>query len=449
MDKEFGNDEFDEGLDNSLINKKEDIAEKGVERPREEFEEAGRPRRDYDYGYYEKQERPKKKKSKLLKYVAFALVFSIIGSLIGTTLGFKLASEKLKKQLESNKETYTINTSDNINTVSAVAKTNLDSVVGITTKTLLRDIFNRQYESQAMGSGFIVDAKGYIVTNNHVIESLSNQNQFSNIFGESFGEKKAEKSYADEITVLLNDGSQIPASIVWADKSLDLAVLKVESEKPLQAVKLGDSDKLIIGEPAIAIGNPLAIEFHGTVTAGYISGKDRRLKGQDGTEMSLIQTDASINPGNSGGPLLNSKGEVIGVNTMKISSGEGLGFSIPINVAKPIIDQIIQKGEFDKVTLGFSGADLEKYENAFQVDTGLDGGVVVMNVIEGSPMAKAGFRQLDIITKLEGVEIKAFSDLSPLLYKYKIGDTVEIEYVRDNQTNTAKVLLEKFSLDNK
>lgn len=397
----------------------------------------------------EQNKKPKKKKSGAFKFVILALVFSLLGSLVGANLGYKRAYEQYSHMASSQPQpSYTLEPKDDINTVAAVAQTNLESVVGITTKTILKNIFNQDYASEAMGSGFIVDKRGYIVTNNHVIESLKQDNMggFGGFFGNQMPGQTEKKAYADEIAVLLNNGAQVPAEVVWADKTLDLAVLKIDTDQELKPVSLGDSDKLVIGEPAIAIGNPLSLEFHGTVTAGYISGKDRIITEADGSSMNLIQTDASINPGNSGGPLFNQKGEVIGVNTMKISSAEGLGFSIPINVAKPIINQIIETGEYHKVALGFSGTDVGTYENAFQIDTGVESGVVLLKVMAGSPIEKAGLEKLDIITKVDGQEITNVMDIQKILYKYKFGDTLELEYKRNDSTNKAQVLLEKFDL---
>ena len=399
----------------------------------------------------EQNKKPKKKKSGAFKLVILALVFSLLGSLVGANIGFNRAYEQFASLPAPSQAqpSYTLNPTDDINTVAAVAQANLESVVGITTKTILKNIFNQDYASEAMGSGFIVDKRGYIVTNNHVIESLSQDNMggFGGFFGNQIPGQTEKKAYADEIAVLLNNGAQVPAEVVWADKTLDLAVLKIDTDQELKAVNLGDSDKLVIGEPAIAIGNPLSLEFHGTVTAGYISGKDRIITEADGSSMNLIQTDASINPGNSGGPLFNQKGQVIGVNTMKISSAEGLGFSIPINVAKPIINQIIETGEYHKVALGFSGTDVRTYENAFQIDTGVESGVVLLKVMTGSPIEKAGLEKLDIITKVDAQEITNVMDIQKILYKYKFGDTIELEYKRNDSTNVAQVLLERFDLN--
>lgn len=397
----------------------------------------------YDQGYYEKNYREEKPKSKGgFRMVAVALVFSLIGSLLGGAFGARLVQQKYEGEVRSEvtgqTTSYTINTNDSINTVAAVAEATLDSVVGVSTTSIMRDFWNRQYESQGTGSGVIVDSRGYILTNNHVISSLSQNNYYGNNNQQGTG-------FADDIQVVFNDGSQLPAEVIWADNDMDLAVLKVEPNRTLPAAKLGDSDNLKIGEMAIAIGNPFAIEFHGTVTAGYISGLNRNLSAGGGAEMdNLIQTDASINQGNSGGPLLNSKGEVIGINTMKISAGEGMGFSIPINTAKPIIEKIIQTGDFDRVALGVSGVDVASYESRMNVDLGVEKGIIVINIYEDSPAKIADLKTNDIITKVDNTEVDTITALRRALTNYSLGDKAVIEYLRDGESHSVEVTFKEF-----
>lgn len=380
--------------------------------------------------------KPEKKSGGGFKIVVLALIFSLIGSLVGGGLGYKLATDNISQTSSTTQQTqqnqYSITPNDDITTVSAVAANNLDSVVGVTTRTNLRDMFNRPVASEAMGSGFIVHEDGYILTNDHVVANVTSQSGYS-----------SDRGYADEITIVFNDGDQLPAEVLWSDSTLDLAILKVEPNKPLKVAELGDSEDLIIGEQVIAIGNPLAIEFHGTVTAGYISGLDRKLTGAGGVEMSLIQTDASINQGNSGGPLLNAQGQVIGVNTMKISTAEGLGFSIPINVAKPIIEQIVETGEFQKVTLGFKGSEVEAYEAYFNVELEHEG-VIVMEIIENSPMSNSQIQPGDIITLVNGEQIEDMGELQRMLYDFKFGETAEITYIHENEEKTESIELFKY-----
>ena len=213
----------------------------------------------------------------------------------------------------------------------------------------------------------------------------------------------------------------MPGKVLWNDSALDLAIVKVETTG-LPSADLGDSESLEVGQLAVAIGNPLGLDFQRTVTSGVISGLNRSIKvDQYNVIEDLIQTDASINPGNSGGPLLNSKGEVIGINTVKIRSqvGEGLGFAIPINVAKPIIQGVIEEGDFKTVYLGVGGYEVEEYERALGVDLSIDKGVIIVEVYPDSPADRAGLRSGDIIVKIDNQEVESMNQLKKILYKYK------------------------------
>ena len=192
--------------------------------------------------------------------------------------------------------------------------------------------------------------------------------------------------------------------------------------KNVPVAEIGNSDELEVGELAIAIGNPLGLEFERTVTAGIISGLNRVIAVDDNQVMeNLIQTDASINPGNSGGPLLNSKGQVIGINTAKIASGEGLGFAIPINLAKPIVNQVIETGAYKTVYMGIKGLGLKEYESLLGVDLSPEGGVIILEVEGGSPAAQAGLQNGDVITKIGDVEVNDMTQLKNTLYNYNQG----------------------------
>lgn len=384
-----------------------------------------------------------KTKSNTGKTITIAIIFGLISGLIGSYFGNSLYASRNSEDIENNKEAVVENVDKNktnesvvteqATTTTNVAKQNLHSVVGITTNTILRDFFNQEVEAGALGSGFIVDKSGYIVTNDHVIASAKSRGGYS-----------GGVDYADDISVLLDDGTKLPAKVVWSDSTLDLAILKVDTDRELTPVKLGDSEKLTIGEPAIAIGNPLSIDFHGTVTAGVVSGLNRTVPVASGFDISLIQTDASINQGNSGGPLFNSKGEVIGINTLKISKGEGLGFSIPINIIKPILAQIEKNGTYEKPTLGISSVSIEYYEQVMQTKAPVDKGAYITHVYENSSAEKAGLKINDIIVKMGDVDIEDISDIQKEMYNYKIGDEVNIEYYRDGEKQETKIKLEKF-----
>ncbi|WP_324825636.1 S1C family serine protease [Sinanaerobacter sp. ZZT-01] len=320
----------------------------------------------------------------------------------------------------------TINPDSKLDTAEVIAKKVIPSVVGISTKTevVYQGWFGRQSGiSEGVGTGIIVDKNGYILTNSHVIS-----------------DGKAQK-----ITVQLSDGREEEGSVLWSDSILDLAIVKIEATD-LQAASLGDSEEVNIGAYAVAIGNPLGMAFQRSVTQGIISGLDRSIsvgEGQGAVTMDgLMQTDASINSGNSGGPLLNSKGEVIGINSAKVQSAEGLGFAIPINTAKPIVDEIKEKGEFTKAYIGISGVSLKTYrENYETVDKGVDEGVIVLDLTSGFGAEAAGVKVGDVIVALEGEKIDTMSRLNTKLIQHRPGDKVKLEIIRDKKKIELEVLL--------
>ena len=238
--------------------------------------------------------------------------------------------------------------------------------------------------------------------------------------------------------VLFNDGSTTQGKVLWNDAKLDLAVVKVD-KTGLTAADLGDSDKVRVGDIAIAIGNPLGLEFQKSVTQGIISGLDRTIQTEKETMTGLMQTDASINPGNSGGPLLNEKGQVIGINSAKVSSAEGIGFSIPINTAKPIIEQVIKSGNFEKVTLGIKGLDVTTFESATGTDLAAEEGVYIAEVVQDTPAQKAGIQTGDVIVKIGDTETPTMTDLNKALYKFKSGQSTKITLNRSGKEITVDV----------
>ena len=261
------------------------------------------------------------KKKSISLIVIVAIICSVLSSLLTVVIVNKtgiLNGTTSTSQGTSSK--IVVSSDKSTNVYQAVSEKAKPSVVGITTTTVSSDnMFSMPTESTGVGTGIIVDSNGYILTNSHVI---------------SDGKAKT-------VSVLFNDGSTVDGQVYWYDSQLDLAIVKV-NKTGLTAAELGDSDKVQIGDISIAIGNPYGLDLAGTVTQGIISGLDRTISTEETTMTGLIQTDASINAGNSGGPLLNSSGEVIGINTAKASEGEGLGFSIPINTAKPIIESIME-----------------------------------------------------------------------------------------------------------
>ena len=297
---------------------------------------------------------------------------------------------------------------DFTNLYKNVAKSAMPSVVGITTVFLDNSSQDSYFDfyfgngatsrvREGLGTGVIVDSSGYILTNSHVVED----------------------GQAEKVNVLFNDGTTKEAEVKWYDTSLDLAIIKVEGEN-YPVAKLGNSNNVEVGDIAIAIGNPLGLQFERTMTQGIISGIDRTVSVSDSTSMSnLLQTDASINQGNSGGPLLNANGEVIGINTIKATGGEGLGFSIPINTAKVFVDIIKENGEIkDKPILGVKAITLSQIKNSAKLETQTKDGVYVHSIYDNSPAQKAGLKKGDIIIKLNDDTIKNMSDLQASLYKY-------------------------------
>ena len=274
--------------------------------------------------------------------------------------------------------------------------------------------FNRTIPMKGKGSGFIVDGKeGYILTNNHVV------------------------SDADKITVTLLDGRTFEASLVGKDPTFDLAVVQVNADN-LPSLELGDSDAAEIGEWVVAIGNPHG--FENSVTAGIISAKNRTLQASDVNFSGFLQTDAAINPGNSGGPLLDLKGRVIGINTAIVPYAQGLGFAVPVNMAKQIMNDLIENGEVRRGMLGIMLQDLDPaFVETYKVP--VERGAVVSQVLPDSPAEKAGLKRGDVISAIDGNEMKKASDVVFYVRSKLAGDTVSLEIYRDTKKQTVKVEL--------
>ena len=277
-------------------------------------------------------------------------------------------------------------------------------------------------ENLNLGTGVIVSDNGYIVTNWHLAG-----NKYSSCY------------------VTLEDGTVYNGNTVWADSDLDLAIVKIAT-KGLKYMALGDSEHIRVGDEVYAIGNPIGIEFQRTVTSGIISGLNRTIKIEEKNTYSymedLIQTDASINQGNSGGPLINRKGEVIGINSVKIESAEGIGFAVPINIIKPIIESFTSKDEFEEAYLGIFAYDKEviKY---LKNNVDFEGGIYVVKISKDGPVAKTNIKIGDIITKIDGNNINKMSELRKYIYQKKPGDKVELVINRNNKEYKTEVKLNK------
>jgi serine protease Do len=286
----------------------------------------------------------------------------------------------------------------------------------------MSDFFNKffnqgpqkQFKQRSLGSGFIIEKDGYIVTNNHVVEN------------------------ADKIKVILKDQKEFDAEIIGRDEKTDLAIIKINSGNSLPVVKLGDSDALKVGQWVLAIGSPFGLEQ--TITAGIVSAKGRVIG--SGPYDDFIQTDASINPGNSGGPLVNMNGEVVGINTIIIAGGQGIGFAIPINLGKGIVDQLKKHGD---VTRGWLGVTIQDVPADLAEYLGIkDGkGVLVSDVIKGDPADKAGIKARDIITHINGEKVESSRSLLKIVAGIGVGDIAEIKVLRDGREKTFKVEIAK------
>ncbi|MEA4848001.1 MAG: trypsin-like peptidase domain-containing protein [Clostridiaceae bacterium] len=355
-----------------------------------------------------------------LLYLTTALVGAVIGGLIVAAIVPSYLYDKLvptqQGELVPSGQQLVIQPSAEINVAAAVAQKVTPAVVRISTVTVERDLFFGKKSYEGVGSGVIIDPKGYIITNAHVV-------------GEN----------PEELTVFFKDGRELDGKVLWKDSLLDLAVVKVEATG-LPAAELGDSDSLIVGEISIAIGNPLGMRFERTVTQGIVSGLNRSIMVEQGSVMEdLIQTDAAINPGNSGGPLINSRGEVIGINTVK-ASAEGLGFAIPINITKPITRKLIENGEFIPTYMGITPLDSELL-GYYATDIEIQKGIYIYNVMEGTPAASAGLKAGDVITHINGTEVNTLVKFKSMLYSLDPGDTISVKYIRNNTEYTVDIKL--------
>ena len=317
--------------------------------------------------------------------------------------------------IETNKESQDI---------SNVIEETLQTVVGISKiKNSGTSIFTTDSADKlGLGTGVIISEDGYILTNEHV-----SGGKYSSCY------------------VTLENGNTYNGSVIWSDADLDVAIVKINI-KGLTPIKLGDSDTVRIAEQVYAIGNPIGVEFQRTVTGGIISGIDRtiRLEEEDRSVYmeDLIQTDATINPGNSGGPLINSKGEMLGINSVKITSAEGIGFSIPINIIKPVIEQITQTGKFEEAYLGIFAYDQEVIpylENGVNFEKG----IYIAQIDLQGPARNSGIKIGDIIMKIDSQTINKMSELREYIYTKKPNDKVMLTILRNNKQMQIEITLGK------
>lgn len=310
-----------------------------------------------------------------------------------------------------------------------VAQKVLPSVVGIKVEYSVSSVFYRNQNTgtaSAEGSGIIISEDGYILTNNHIINSTSNSSFY-------------EISKANKVIVsLYNDETEYEATIIGTDEQTDLAVIKID-KSGLTSATLGDSDAIQVGEFAMAIGNPLGMQS--SVSSGMISAVNRKVT-SDNKTYTLIQTDTAINSGNSGGALVNSKGEVIGINTLKMSGSgiEGMGFAIPINSAKPIAEQLIEYNKVKRPYIGITGRDIDEQTAK---NNNLVTGIYVLNIEEFSAAEKAGIKIGDVITEFNGTKVSTMDELNDLKNSLSIGTEVTLTINRNGESKQLKLTLQE------
>lgn len=373
-----------------------------------------------DQNNYTHQKRPG-----FFSTMVIALISAVIGGVIAVALipsiyGNKQVAPTNQVVLNGQGTTPTIKTDGTTNfPVVQIAKAVGSAVVGVGNFQAQGNLFGGGGLTEVgSGSGFIIDAQhGYIVTNNHVVTG------------------------AEKLVISLADGRNINAKLVGADDRTDLAVVRIADTSNLTATQEGDSTKLQVGEPVVAIGNPGGQEFARSVTAGVVSATNRILDIPGESSFNLIQTDAAINPGNSGGPLVNYQGQVIGINSAKNQEPgfEGMGFAIPISDALPTIKQLIEKGYASHA--GLNVQIDPRYTVEYASQRGWPAGAYVSKVTFGGPAERAGIIAGDVITKLNGKEVKSSLELTHELFRYKPGDKVTVTIFRNNKTTDVSVTL--------
>lgn len=371
----------------------------------------------YPYVYENGNNKKKKRTGKFGSVVAIALICSLLGGAVGSVITYT-TMERMKPQTKQQNVTsgnspVAPTTMGAMNIPEIVTKVS-PAVVGVSTKSISTNIFGfNMGEQEGIGSGFIFSEEGYVLTNYHVIANAS------------------------QVKVIFNNGKEVNAKIVNYQPEADLAVLKITDKVELPGVAtLGDSESLQVGEQVIAIGNPLGKEYLGSVTTGIVSAVSRDVE-IDGKKMNLIQTDTAINPGNSGGPLINSKGEVVGINTAKLSGEgiEGIGFSIPINDVTAKLENLVKQ----KIRLGVTVQNVTKdLADKYKLPVG----VYITKVDNFSIAQKGGLQPGDVIVKFDGKKVETVEELNKLKDAHNEGDTIPVEFVRNGQNMTANLKIE-------
>lgn len=386
-------------------------------------------------------------KNKKIKRMVTVIAIILIILLIGIKLYQIYASIDITKYntVKAERVLQTVKDKNNEDqTVAEMIENTTDCVVGI---SKLKDNGNTVFtqngvSKMGIGSGVIISENGYILTNEHVSGARNST-----------------------CYVTMEDGKNYNAKVVWSESNLDLAIIKINM-KCINYARLGDSDDIKVGESVYAIGNPIGFEFQKTVTSGIVSALNRTIIFDESNPTSfenneqsinnsfqksneneiymsnLIQTDATINPGNSGGPLINNNGEIIGINTVKITSAEGIGFAVPINVIKPILQKLEAEGKFDEASLGIFAYDKNviPYLNS---NIKFDTGIYVAQISLDSAAYRTGLQIGDVITKVDNVALEKMCDLREYIYSKNVGDTVNLTILRNNKEKNIEVRLSK------
>lgn len=384
-----------------------------------------------------------KQKSSFGRSVFMPFCSGVLGAalVVGACFGVPEVKEKLIGPTSTHNTSYVETSSGKLNdgtinlvslgnysdTAIGVVNTVLPSIVGIKVQYTINSFFTRNSTAEAEGSGVIISDDGYILTNNHVV-TTSDSSSFYQV------------SEANKIIVTVyNDDTQYEAKIVGTDLQTDLAVIKIE-KTGLTKATLGNSDSLKVGEMALAIGNPLGM--HNTVTSGIISAVNREVSDEDGRTYTLIQTDAAINSGNSGGALVNAKGEVVGINSMKLNGTgiEGIGFAIPINSTTSITEQLISNGKVKRPYIGISGRDVdEKLAKANNIVEG----IYIVSIDDFSAAEKAGLKPGDVIIEVDGTSVKTMDEVNKIKNVHNIGDELKIKVNRNNKEMEFTLILQE------
>lgn len=361
------------------------------------------------------------------QFIIFVLLITII--LLLCVLIMKIDVPKVSGTVKTNYETEKLSTrsAEKVEKdTSKIIKDVTKSVVGVSKlEQNGNTIFLEDAEKTlGLGSGIILSDNGYILSNEHV-----SGGKYSNCF------------------VTLENGKVYNGTVIWSDNNLDLSIIKI-SANGLEYINLGDSDNISLADDVYAIGNPIGIEFQRTITKGVISGINRTIKISE-TENSgvymedLIQTDATINEGNSGGPLINKDGELIGINTVKISEAEGIGFAVPVNIIKPILERLIKTGKFEEAYLGIYGYDKEviPYLNSINSRLNIESGIYVASIQADGPLLNSEIQVGDIINSIDGIKINKMNDLRKYIYTKMPGDKVVLLIDRNGQNKEIEISL--------